>query len=217
MYLMSLIGRILLAIAAITLVSCRISVTPVISVTDLWDTSVRTVPVTISTEARTCNKGVLDGVVREFSSFHKLTPLGCFEEGSKSLKPYWETTIPLLRKGDEGKIPYLSASIYYSKNNSIIVTFNTAFYDKIRKHALDQGFGSEANIDLDFQILNNTDMPVRLATQGVFVNGNSSGNDMNIYEIRPGGKIWVRLSDVGVNSLLVEGIEPVGVLPARER
>jgi hypothetical protein len=68
-----------------------------------------------------------------------------------------------------------------------------------------------------FKIVNDTGKPVRIATQGVFVNNDAVGNEMNIFEVKPEGTIWIRLSNVGVNSLLLDGIEPVGVLPARER
>jgi hypothetical protein len=206
----------MLACAMLLLTSCRIFVTPIISVSELWNPEVRTLPVTISANVQTCNKGILDGIVQEFQNFQKLVPLGCFEENTNTLKPYWKTTIPLLRRGDEGKIPYLSASIYYSQNNSIIITFNPSFYKKLKQHTVGRvDVGSE--VIVTFKIVNDTGKPVRIATQGVFVNNDAVGNEMNIFEVKPEGTIWVRLSNVGVNSLLLDGIEPVGVLPARER
>lgn len=213
---MRVTSRLMLAMALLVLTSCRIFVTPIISVTDLWNPDIRTVPVTLSADVSTCNKNVLDSVVTEFQSFQKLSPLGCFEENTNSLKPYWKTTIPLLRRGDEGKIPYLSASIYYSQNNSIIMTFNPAFYAKIKQHTLGRGVNLGDDISVSFQIVNDTGKPIRVAAQGVFVNEDAIGNEMNIFEIKPDGKIWIKLSNVGVNSLLIEGIEPVGVLPAIE-
>lgn len=203
------------AMLVLVLTSCRIFVTPIISVSDLWDPEVRVLPVTISTESAECNKKMLDRISGEFSSFHNIQPVGCFDDNKNSLKPYWKTTIPLLRKGDEGKIPYLSASIYYSQNNSIIIIFNPSFYEKLKKHTLGRGVNMASDVVITFQITNNTEKPVRIATQGVFVNNEAVGNEMNVFEIRPGGQIWIRLSDVGVNSLMSEGIEPVGVLPAR--
>lgn len=216
MTLMRGISRLMLACAMLLLTSCRIFVTPIISVSELWNPEVRTLPVTISANVQTCNKGILDGIVQEFQNFQKLVPLGCFEENTNTLKPYWKTTIPLLRRGDEGKIPYLSASIYYSQNNSIIITFNPSFYNKLKQHTVGRvDVGSE--VIVTFKIVNDTGKPVRIATQGVFVNNDAVGNEMNIFEVKPEGTIWVRLSNVGVNSLLLDGIEPVGVLPARER
>lgn len=216
MTLMRGISRLMLACAMLLLTSCRIFVTPIISVSELWNPEVRTLPVTISADVQTCNKGVLDGIVEEFQTFQKLIPLGCFEENTNSLKPYWKTTIPLLRRGDEGKIPYLSASIYYSQNNSIIITFNPSFYNKLKQHTVGRvDVGSEVTVT--FKIVNDTGKPVRIATQGVFVNNDAVGNEMNMFEVKPEGTIWIRLSNVGVNSLLLDGIEPVGVLPARER
>ena len=216
MTLMRGISRLMLACAMLLLTSCRIFVTPIISVSELWNPEVRTLPVTISANVQTCNKGILDGIVQEFQNFQKLVPLGCFEENTNTLKPYWKTTIPLLRRGDEGKIPYLSASIYYSQNNSIIITFNPSFYKKLKQHTVGRvDVGSE--VIVTFKIVNDTGKPVRIATQGVFVNNDAVGNEMNIFEVKPEGTIWVRLSNVGVNSLLLDGIEPVGVLPARER
>lgn len=210
------ISRLMLACAMLLLTSCRIFVTPIISVSELWNPEVRTLPVTISANVQTCNKGILDGIVQEFQNFQKLVPLGCFEENTNTLKPYWKTTIPLLRRGDEGKIPYLSASIYYSQNNSIIITFNPSFYNKLKQHTVGRvDVGSE--VIVTFKIVNDTGKPVRIATQGVFVNNDAVGNEMNIFEVKPEGAIWIRLSNVGVNSLLLDGIEPVGVLPARER
>lgn len=210
------ISRLMLACAMLLLTSCRIFVTPIISVSELWNPEVRTLPVTISADVQTCNKGILDGIVQEFQNFQKLIPLGCFEENTNTLKPYWKTTIPLLRRGDEGKIPYLSASIYYSQNNSIIITFNPSFYNKLKQHTVGRvDVGSEVTVT--FKIVNDTGKPVRIATQGVFVNNDAVGNEMNIFEVKPEGTIWIRLSNVGVNSLLLDGIEPVGVLPARER
>ncbi|BBK03789.1 hypothetical protein [Enterobacter phage EspM4VN] len=173
-------------------------------------------PVTISADVQTCNKGILDGIVQEFQTFQKLIPLGCFEENTNTLKPYWKTTIPLLRKGDEGKIPYLSASIYYSQNNSIIITFNPSFYAKLKQHTVGR-LDVNSELTVTFKIVNDSTKPVRIATQGVFVNGEAVGNEMNIFEVKPEGTIWIRLSNVGVNSLLLDGIEPVGVLPARSR
>lgn len=214
MTLMRGISRMMLACAMLLLTSCRIFVTPIISVSELWDTEVRTVPVTLSADMPTCNKGILDSVSQEFQSFQKLTPLGCFEENTNSLKPYWKTTIPLLRRGDEGKIPYLSASIYYSQNNSIIITFNPTFYAKLKQHMVGR-LDTTSEVVVTFKIVNDSDKPVRIATQGVFVNNDAVGNEMNIFEVRPQGTIWIRLSNVGVNSLLLDGIEPVGVLPAR--
>ncbi|EBS2632385.1 hypothetical protein B7N40_22965 [Salmonella enterica subsp. enterica serovar Bovismorbificans] len=216
MTLMRGISRLMLACAMLLLTSCRIFVTPIISVSELWNPEVRTLPVTISADVQTCNKGILDGIVQEFQNFQKLVPLGCFEENTNTLKPYWKTTIPLLRRGDEGKIPYLSASIYYSQNNSIIITFNPSFYNKLKQHTVGRvDVGSEVTVT--FKIVNDTGKPVRIATQGVFVNNDAVGNEMNIFEVKPEGTIWIRLSNVGVNSLLLDGIEPVGVLPARER
>ncbi|AHZ60198.1 hypothetical protein HQ81_0105 [Dickeya phage phiDP23.1] len=216
MTLMRGINRMMLACAALLLVSCRIFVTPIISVSELWNPEVRTLPVTISADVQTCNKGILDGIVQEFQTFQKLIPLGCFEENTNTLKPYWETTIPLLRKGDEGKIPYLSASIYYSQNNSIIITFNPSFYAKLKQHTVGR-LDVNSELTVTFKIVNDSAKPVRIATQGVFVNGEAVGNEMNIFEVKPEGTIWIRLSNVGVNSLLLDGIEPVGVLPARSR
>lgn len=210
------ISRLLLACAVLLLVSCRIFVTPIISVSELWNPEVRTLPVTISADVQTCNKGILDGIVQEFQTFQKLIPLGCFEENTNTLKPYWKTTIPLLRKGDEGKIPYLSASIYYSQNNSIIITFNPSFYAKLKQHTVGR-LDVNSELTVTFKIVNDSTKPVRIATQGVFVNGEAVGNEMNIFEVKPEGTIWIRLSNVGVNSLLLDGIEPVGVLPARSR
>lgn len=210
------ISRLMLACAMLLLTSCRIFVTPIISVSELWNPEVRALPVTISADVQNCNKGILDGIVQEFQNFQKLVPLGCFEENTNTLKPYWKTTIPLLRRGDEGKIPYLSASIYYSQNNSIIITFNPSFYNKLKQHTVGcVDVGSE--VIVTFKIVNDTGKPVRIATQGVLVNNDAVGNEMNIFEVKPEGTIWVRLSNVGVNSLLLDGIEPVGVLPARER
>lgn len=200
----------------LVLSSCRIFVTPIISVSDLWNPNIRTVPVTLTTDAQTCDVKELDRVVREFQSFQKLTSLGCFEDSTQNLRPFWKTTIPLLRKGDEGKIPYLSASIYYSQNHSVIVTFNPSFYNKLKEYTVGRGVNMTSDINISFQITNDTPAPVRIATQGVFVNNDAVGNEMSIFEIKPNGKIWIKLSNVGVNSLLVEGIEPVGVLPARE-
>ncbi|EHT1484404.1 hypothetical protein KXE51_003384 [Salmonella enterica] len=216
MTLMRGISRLMLACAMLLLTSCRIFVTPIISVSELWNPEVRTLPVTISADVSTCDKGILDRVVQEFQNFQKLVPLGCFEQNTNTLKPYWKTTIPLLRRGDEGKIPYLSASIYYSQNNSIIITFNPSFYNKLKQHTVGRvDVGSEVTVT--FKIVNDTGKPVRIATQGVFVNNDAVGNEMNIFEVKPEGAIWIRLSNVGVNSLLLDGIEPVGVLPARER
>lgn len=198
------------------LTSCRIFVTPIISVSELWNPEVRTLPVTISADVSTCDKGILDRVVQKFQNFQKLVPLGCFEQNTNTLKPYWKTTIPLLRRGDEGKIPYLSASIYYSQNNSIIITFNPSFYNKLKQHTVGR-VDVESEVTVTFKIVNDTGKPVRIATQGVFVNNDAVGNEMNIFEVKPEGAIWIRLSNVGVNSLLLDGIEPVGVLPARER
>lgn len=202
-------------IMVLALTSCRIFVTSVISVTDLWDPEIRTIPVNISADIDKCNKNILNQVVSDFQNFQTLQAVGCFDDNNHSLRPYWKTTIPLLRKGDEGKIPYLSASIYYSQNNSIIATFNPSFFDKLRRNTQARGVETTRDVAITFQIVNNTKSPIRIATQGVFVNGSAVGNEMNIYEIRPGGKVWIRMSDVGVNSLVMEGIEPVGVLPAR--
>lgn len=216
MALMRGISRLALACAVLLLTSCRIFVTPIISVSELWNTEVRTLPVTISADTQTCNKSILDGIVQEFQVFQKLIPLGCFEENTNTLKPYWKTTIPLLRRGDEGKIPYLSASIYYSQNNSIIITFNPSFYTKLKQHTVGRiDVGTEVSVI--FKIVNDTDSPVRIATQGVFVNNEAIGNEMNIFELKSQGTMWIRLSNVGVNSLLLDGIEPVGVLPAKAR
>lgn len=208
---------ILMTFLTLVLTSCRIFVTPIISVSDLWNSDVRTIPVTITADVQTCDKKDLDNVVNEFQSFQKLMALGCFEDSTQSLKPFWKTTIPLLRRGDEGKIPYLSASIYYSQNHSIIITFNPSFYNKLKQYTVGRGVNMTSDLNVSFQITNDTPNPIRIATQGVFVNNEAVGNEMGIFEVKPNGKIWVRLSNVGVNSLLVEGIEPVGVLPAREK
>ncbi|QVW27192.1 hypothetical protein [Escherichia phage vB_EcoM-ZQ1] len=215
MTLMRGISRLLLACSMLLFTSCRIFVTPIISVSEFWNPEVRTVPVTLSASVPTCNKGMLDIIVQEFQPFQKLVPLGCFDENMSTLKPYWKTTIPLLRHGDEGKIPYISASIYYSQNNSIIITFNPSFYAKLKQQMVGR-LGATSDIIVTFKIMNDTDKPVRIATQSVFVNNDAVGNGMSIFEVNPGGTILIRLSNVGVNSLLLDGIEPVGVLPARE-
>lgn len=217
MSLMSGFSRfIIVTLLASLLVSCRIFVTPIVSVSELKDSTVRTIPVTLSSDISGCNKPFLDQIASEFHSFHNITPLGCFDDDSKDLKPFWKATIPLLRTGDEGKIPYLSASIYYSMNNSIIITFNPSFFDKLKQFTVGRGVSLPTDVVVTMQIVNDTKEPVRLATQGVFVNNEAVGNEMTIFEIKPGGKVWVKLSNVGVNSLLAEGIEPVGVLPAKK-
>lgn len=208
------IARIMVVMIAVLINSCRIYVTPMISVSDLQNPNTRTIPVMLSTDAPGCSKSALDRIASQFRSFHNLTPTGCFNQGDKDLRSYWETTIPLLRKGDEGKIPYLPGGIYYSQNNSIIAIFNPSFYNKLKEYTVGQGVNINDDVIISFQIHNNTDSPVRLATQSVYVNNEAVGNEMNVFEIMPGGKVRVKLSNVGVNSLMVEGIEPVGVLPA---
>jgi hypothetical protein len=144
-----------------------------------------------------------------------MTPVGCFNEGGKDFRSYWQMTIPLLRRGDEGKIPYLSGSIYYSPNNSVIAIFNPSFYEKLKQYTVGQGVDLGSDVSITFQIHNDTDQPIRLATQGVFVNDDAVGNEVNVFEIKPGGKARIKLSNVGVNSLMLEGIEPVAVIPAK--
>lgn len=206
--------RILVVLVAILLNSCRIYVTPIISVSDLQDPDVRTIPVLLSTDAPGCSKESLELIANQFRAFHNMTPSGCFNEGGKELRSYWETTIPLLRKGDEGKIPYLPGGVYYSQNNSVIAIFNPTFYGKLKEYTLGRGTDLKDDVVITFQIINNTKQSVRIATQGVYVNNSAVGNEMNVFELAAGGKIWVRLSNVGVTSLMSDGIEPVGVLPA---
>ena len=197
----------------VALASCRIFIMPMISVSDLSNPDVRVVPVSISTDSKTCDQPLLDRITGEFNFYQNIQPMGCFTD-KENLKPFWRTTIPLLRKGDEAKIPYLSASIYYSQNNSVIVTFNTSFIDALKQRSLGRGTRLTEDVVITFQITNDTKKPVRMATQGVFIDNQPIGGDMNIVEIKPGGSVWIRLSNVGVNSLLMDGIEPVGVIPA---
>lgn len=197
------------------LTSCRIFVMPMISVSDLANPDIRVVPVSISTDAEQCNKGVLDRLSGEFSTFQNIQPMGCFTDET-ALRPFWKTTIPLLRKGEEGKIPYLSASIYYSQNNSIIATFNTSYIQNLKERSLGRGFNMNEDVVITFQVTNDTNTPVRIATQGVFIDNQPVGSEMNIVEVKPNGKVWIRLSNVGVNSLIMEGVEPVGVIPAHK-
>lgn len=212
-YTNRILKRVLAAIVALTLSGCRLTVMPIISISELQDAGRRTVTIAVSTDSPDCDVSFLNRIADIFVGFQTLSPAGCFVDNGQK-RAYWNTTLPLLRKGDEGKIPYLSASIYYSKNSSVIATFNNDFYGKIKKYAQENHMELNDSVSVVFQFNNDTKKPVKIAVQGVYVNSEPVGNEISVYQVKPSGKIWIKLSNVGTNSLLLEGIEPVGVVPA---
>ncbi|AVO22955.1 hypothetical protein HWB57_gp118 [Erwinia phage vB_EamM-Bue1] len=99
----------------------------------------------------------------------------------------------------------------------MILTLKTDFLNDLSDKLNEKGITLKDNeIFIAFIFKNDTEQAVNIAVENVLVNGIPVGRDMAIFKIRPSGSVMVRLSDLGVNSLFLGGIEAAGVFPAIE-
>lgn len=210
------IAWVLIVLASLFVSGCRITLTPIVSLSSLKDVSIRTAPVVITANMGTCSKEFLESVANFFKASYIIRPVACRKKG-EGYEALWETEIPLLRTGDEQKIPHVPVSIYYSKNHTVILTLKTDFLNDLSDKLNEKGITLKDNeIFIAFIFKNDTEQAVNIAVENVLVNGIPVGRDMAIFKIRPSGSVMVRLSDLGVNSLFLGGIEAAGVFPAIE-
>jgi len=210
------IAWVLIVLASLFIGGCRITLTPIVSLSSLKDVSVRTAPVAITANTDSCTKEFLVDAADLFKANYQIKPVTCRPKGNK-FEALWETEIPLLRTGDEKKIPHVPASIYYSKNHTVILTLKTEFIndlaDKLKQRGVDL---KDNDMYIAFIFKNDTAEAVNIAVENVFVNSIPVGKEMAIFKVKPGGSVMVRMSDIGVNSLMLGGLEAVGVFPALE-
>lgn len=209
---------VLIVLASLLIGGCRITVTPIVSLSQLRDSNVRTVPVAITANVPMCDVGTVKKVAAAFKDKYLLRPIGCHPPKSgMGADATWETEVPLLRSGDEAKIPRIAGSVYYSRNNSILLLLRPDFIRDVKAQASVKGFKPEySDVVISLIIRNDTKESVDIAVENVFVNGTPVGRDMQIFRISPGGAISVRLSDIGVDTLFLGGVEAVGVFPAQK-
>lgn len=207
---------VLIVLASFFLSGCRITLTPIVSLSSLQDGKARTTPVVITAKTQTCTKDFLNETADLFKATFQIKPVECRKKG-QVFEAVWETEIPLLRSGDESKIPRVPVSIYYSKNHTVIMTLKSDFLNDISEKMKLQGADIKDNeIYIAFLFRNDTSAEVNIAVENVFINGVPVGRDMAIFRIRPSGSALVRLSDITTNSLLLGGVEAAGVFPALE-
>lgn len=186
------------------------------SLSQLRDNDVRTVPVSITANFPACDLGFIKRVATDFKDKYLLRPIGCKPpKNGIGVDSTWETQIPILRSGDQSKIPHIPGSIYYSINNSIILLLKPDFVKDIKSQAMMLGYKPEySTIFISLTIRNDTAKSEDIAVENVFINEVPIGRDMQIFRISPGGAINIRLSDIGVDTLFLGGVEAVGVFPA---
>lgn len=205
---------VLIVLASLLIGGCRITLTPIVSLSSLRDSNIRTAPVVITANTDKCGQDFLHNMAELFKTNYIIKSLTCRVQNN-SYDAIWETEIPLFRTGDEKKIPHVPASIYYSRNHSVILTLRTEFLNDIIAKARDLGMElTDNDVFITFVFKNDTKEDVNIAVENVFVNNSPVGRDMVIFKIRKGGSVMVRFSDLGVNSLFLGGIEAAGVFPA---
>lgn len=210
------IAGVLIVLASLFLGGCRITLTPVVSLSSLKDGDIRTAPVVITAKTQTCTKEFLDDTANFFKANYQIKAVAC-KQKREGFEAIWETDIPLLRTGDEKKIPRVPVSIYYSKNHTVIMTLKTDFLNDLSEKLKQKGLELKDNdVFIAFIFKNDTKEDVNIAVENVFVNNVPVGRDMAIFKIKPSGSVMVRLSDLTVNSLMLGGIEAAGVFPAIE-
>lgn len=207
---------VLIVLASLLIGGCRITVTPIVSLSQLRDGNVRTIPVAITANGPMCDIGSVKKLATVFKDKYLLRPIGCRPPKSGlGVDSAWEAQIPLLRSGDEAKIPRIAGGMYYSRNNSILLLLKPDFVRDIKAQASLKGYHPEySDVIISLILRNDTKESVDIAVENVFINGTPIGREMQIFRISPGGAISVRLSDIGVDTLFLGGVEAVGVFPA---
>lgn len=207
---------VLIVLASLLIGGCRITVTPIVSLSQLRDSNVRSVPVAITANVPMCDVGSVKKLATAFKDKYLLRPIGCRPaKNGMGADATWQAELPLLRSGDEAKMPRIAGSLYYSRNNSILLVLKPDFIRDIKQQAALKGYNPEySDVVVSLIIRNDSREDVDIAVENVFVNEVPVGREMQIFRIKPGGAISIRLSDISIDTLFLGGVEAVGVFPA---
>lgn len=194
---------------------CRIDVSPTVKISDLKEGE-RNVPVLIYSSTETCDMFRIEEMESLLVKFVPIRWNGCTrsERPESKFMMVWQTNIPLLHQKDIDKLAYVDYSIFYSDNNSLILTFRPSFFNEL-EDKIKSLYNIKYKIGVSIDIVNDTNKPVKFALSGVFLNNTPVG-EMQVYQIKAGGKTTIRLSDVGIDSLIKDGVEPIAVVPSLE-
>lgn len=206
----------LVVVVSFLVASCRVTVVPTIKISLLEDNGSDVIPVMVTAQTPECNAKFLNDMVAKFDHVYSVIPVGCVSPTSDPDGTYavWKTYVPIYRYGDETKIPKAPASIYYSRNNSVIATLNTETLRNATLAVKEFSVDNTEEFSIVFEFKNDTKTEIGIALKSVYVNGAPIGSVMTIYKIRPGGVIQIRLHTTGISNLAEMGVEPVGVVPS---
>lgn len=200
--------------AAFMLTSCRVDISPTIKVSELQN-GVQSIPVNIYVSSEYCDKQNIKKLEKTLGRFQPLKWVGCTDsKNTDGFSVVWQTNVPLLRQNEHTKLSYIDASIFYTENHSLLLTIKPNYLKQIEDIVLSID-NKKYEVYVCVELLNDTKLPIKFAVTGVFLN-NIPVTELSVYELTPNGQVTIKISDVGLNSLKQEGVEPVGVIPSLE-
>lgn len=188
---------------------------PEIKLTTLKGAKENSLPVVISSVTDKCDVSTLTAVADAVSKLYNVTPLQC-KVTATSTQSLWRAEIPIVRHGMENVLPSLDASIYYSSRNSVIMLFNRNFVRDARRlyTSLSGKSLDPSDIEIEFKFVNDTDEDVTMAVAGVWVNGMPVGRETQVVKIPERSYVTIKLSDISITVLGLDGVEAIAVFPA---
>lgn len=195
-------------LAFLVLVSCRVSVEPKLTMTQVLSSDSSLVPTFVVIETATCNqaerKRYFLGVVASFE--------GC-RQRSNGFAEEWKVDIPLVQRADIDAIKTTPIALFRGKNNTLIMFVSGNALSGLRKE-LFQTNDNHIEMSLKYEIANDTKFDITLAVSSVWVNDSIAvGQQLTVFTVPAENYITITMSDTGVAALLRAGSEPVSIIP----
>ncbi len=188
--------------------SCRVVVQPKLHISKLHKEGTEIVQVAVLVGgANNCDVTEGDTFFYEV----KMEFTGC-KKTSTGFENSYETTAFIVKYGSSQPEDITKSDfvIFYGKNKSIILYIGRRALEEI-KYEISKHGGTVVSIEIE--ILNDTLQEAAIGISGVWINDVAVGQPMTLYKLMSGGRVWVRLSDVGNASMLTTGREAVAVIP----
>lgn len=120
----------------------------------------------------------------------------------------------IFKSGTKMNLDEYSWGLFYARNNSVMIFLRKDFLTAL-KQKIDKDYDSRA-ITITFEFLNDTEKVVYLRVMGAWIDNLPTGHNFESIILKPNSKVLIRISDVSIHYLLLNGVESIATIMFEE-
>lgn len=116
----------------------------------------------------------------------------------------------IFKSGTRMNLDEYSWGMFYAKNNSVMIFLRKDFLNAL-KDKIGKNYDTRA-ITITFEFINDTKRVAFLRVMGAWIDNLPTGHNFESIILKPDSRVLVRISDVSVHYLLLNGVESIATI-----